>query len=245
MPRARIRAGRPATLALGMTALTLLPGMVAGCASTAATSPDLAIANYDPRVRHPIMISEEPDVLDIPVGMNGPAVSAEIETAIADWVGDYERHGTGDITIQVPTASANEVAAAKTGQAAHYALVRAGVPYSRIQIAPYYVGDHAKAATLRLSFLRVKAVTPKCGLWPEKAPNDTANRQYYNFGCASQQNLAAMVANPADLVRPRSMDPPSTSRRVGVMKKFSDTGNTGWDPEPERKLLETDSVGDL
>lgn len=242
MPNANTRPSRSALLAI--SAAALLSGLAAGCAST-AKQPGVAMANYDVRQRHPIMMSEEPEVLDIPVGMNGPAVSRDIEAAIGDYVGEYQRHGTGDITIQVPTASANEVAATKTGQAAHYALVRAGVPHGNIQIAPYYVGDHAKTASLRLSFLRVKAVAPKCGLWPETAPNDAANRQYHNFGCAQQQNLAAMVANPADLVRARPMDPPGTGRRLGVMKKFSDVGNTGWDPLPERKLLETDTVGDL
>ena len=245
MPSARIRSGRPSSLLLGMTALTLLSGFAAGCGTTTGSTSDVALASYDPRLRHPIMISEEPEVLDIPVGMNGPAISREIEAAIADYAGDYQRDGTGGITIQVPTASANAVAAAKTGQAAHYALVRAGVPYGSIQIAPYYVGDHARTASLRLSFLRVKAVTPKCGLWPEKAPNDTSNRQYQNLGCASQQNLAAMVANPADLVRPQPMDPSNGARRADVIKKYSETGNTGWDPAPETKLLDTDSVGGL
>ena len=67
----------------------------------------------------------------MPVGMNGPALSPQIETAIRNYVGDYRENGTGSITIQVPTASANEVAAASTGHAIHYALVRAGVPRGR------------------------------------------------------------------------------------------------------------------
>ena len=236
MPNANARSSRSAKAATSLTALVLLSGLAAGCATTAA--PDMSVAQFDYRARHPIMISEEPEVLDIPVGMNGPAVSREIEAAIADYVGDYQRHGTGDITIQVPTASANEIAATKTGQAAHYALVRAGVPYGNIQIAPYYVGNHAKIASLRLSFLRVKAVTPKCGIWPETAPNDTDNKQLHNLGCANQQNLAAMVANPADLVRPRSMDPSNGARRSNVIKTYQDVGNTGWAPEPEDKLLD-------
>jgi pilus assembly protein CpaD len=235
-PSADAPSSRPAKVAGSLAALLLLSTFAAGCATTAQT--DTSVAHYDYRQRHPIMISEEPEVLDIPVGMNGPAMSPEIEAAIDDYVGDYQRHGTGNITIQVPTASANEVAATKTGQAAHYALVRAGVPHANIQIAPYYVGDHAKTASMRLSFLRVKAVTPKCGLWPETAPNDTDNRQYHNLGCASQQNLAAMVANPADLVRPRSMEPANGARRAGVIKTYQDIGNTGWQPEPEGKLLD-------
>ena len=115
---------------------------------------------YDPRVRHPIMISNEPETFEIPVGMNGPALSRQIDTALRIYVRGYRQDGTGAITIQVPTGSANEIAASSTGQAVHYALVRAGVPHNQILVAPYFVGDHSKAAPLRLSYLRVKAVVP-------------------------------------------------------------------------------------
>lgn len=201
--------------AVGAVLLALLPG---ACA-TRSTS-DVDLTDFDYRKRHPILISQEPEVLDIPVGMRGPALSPEIEVAIRDYVYDYADTGTGGITIQVPTAAANQMAAASTGQAIHYALVRAGVPRSAITVAPYYVGDHARTASVRLSFLRVKAVTPKCGIWPETAPNRFDNAQYHNFGCAYQQNLAAMVANPADLVRPRAITAANGTRRAKVISDY-------------------------
>ena len=127
------------------------------------------------------MISEEPEVFDMPVGMNGPALSPEIETAIRDYVREYRADGTGSITIQVPTGSANAVAAASTGHAVHYALVRAGVPRGQIQVAPYEVGDHAKVAPLRLSYLRVKAVVPHCGIWPDDSDGNYRNTRLPQF----------------------------------------------------------------
>lgn len=211
-------------LAMNGGALAALALVSAGC-STIGTS-DVNLPQHDHRLRHPIMISEEPEVLDIPVGMNGPAMSAQIERAIRNYVAEYRENGTGAITIQVPTASANEIAAASTGQAAHYALVNAGVPHSLIQVVPYYVGDHAKVATLRLSYLRVKAVAPKCGIWPETMPNRFDNAQYHNFGCAAQQNLAAMVANPADFVRPQPTAPANGARRAKVISDYSKGGET-------------------
>ncbi len=204
-------------------ALAILAGLLAGCSTTTGTS-DVNLADHDPRHRHPIMLSNEPEALVIPVGMNGPALSPAIERAIGHYVAGYAEHGTGGITIQVPTASANSVAASQTGQAVHYALVRAGVPRANIRVAPYFVGDHAKVAALRVTYLRVKAVAPKCGVWPEPLPNDFRNSQYHNFGCAAQQNLAAMVANPADVVRPRAMDPSNGARRSDVVKKFAEKG---------------------
>lgn len=227
------RRGSPRAL-LGGAALALLATLAGGCSSTVGTS-NFNPAEQDYRLRHPILISEEPEVLDMRVGMNGPALSREIEMAIRDYVGEYRADGTGSITIQAPTGSANEVAAAQTGRAVHYALVRAGVPRNRIQVAPYEVGDHAEMAALRLSYLRVKAVVPNCGIWPDGGTADYRNAEYHNFGCSSQHNLAAMVSNPADFVRPRPMTPADGNRRADVISKY----RRGEDPKSNIMLIDS------
>ena len=233
MPTSRSDKCRPIRGLLCGAALTALTALSAGCTTT---TPAVNVADHDYRERHPIMLSEEPEVFDMRVGMNGPALSPELEVALRDYVRDYRSNGTGGITIQVPTGSANEVAAGKTGHAVHYALVRAGVPRGRIQVAPYEVGDHSKVASLRLSYLRVKAVTPTCGIWPETLPNQFDNAQYHNFGCAAQQNLAAMVANPADFVRPQPMTPADGNRRADVISKY----RRGEDPKSNIILIDSD-----
>ena len=45
-------------------------------------------------------------------------------------------------------------------------------------------------------------------------------REHWNHGCASQRNLAAQVANPADLVQPRAETPQLASRRTTVTEKY-------------------------
>jgi pilus assembly protein CpaD len=216
-------------------ALVLLAALSGGCTSTV---PDSNPSQpFDSRLRHPILFSNEPENFNLPVGMRGPALSPQIEAALHDYVGEYRRDGTGSITIQVPTGAANTVAAASTGHAVHYALVRAGVPRGQIEVAPYEVGDHSKAATLRISYLKVKPVVPTCGIWPEGQPSYIENVQYKNLGCAQQQNLVAMVANSADLIRPRTMTPAHSGRRANTMLIYIETGNVGWDPEPPKGLL--------
>jgi pilus assembly protein CpaD len=64
-----------------------------------------------------------------------------------------------------------------------------------------------------------------CGLWPNDiGPSGdrkyNENGQYYNFGCAHQRNLAAMVENPADLVQPRGDTPSYAGRRSVVLDKY-------------------------
>jgi pilus assembly protein CpaD len=78
-----------------------------------------------------------------------------------------------------------------------------------------------------LNYPKVTADAGPCGLWPEdlgpsfRNPIYQDNRPYSNFGCASQRNMAAMVANPADLVQPRPESPSLTPRRTTVLGKYS------------------------
>ncbi|HEX2255805.1 MAG TPA: CpaD family pilus assembly protein, partial [Afifellaceae bacterium] len=130
------------------------------------------------------------------------------------------RNGTGALTIQVPTASANEVAAADAAHAARRIALHAGVPVSHLRMAPYHFGDLGGVAPLRLSFLKIKAVAPQCGLWPEDTGPDSHNRNYFNFGCANQANTAAMVADPGDFVAPRTLDPANGARRAKVITDY-------------------------
>lgn len=231
MPTAKSNQSRLSRMLLGGVALAATAILSAGCTSTATS--DANPADFDYRLRHPIVLSEEPEVMDMRVGMRGPALSPEIETAVREYVSEYRADGTGSITIQVPAGSANEIAASSTGRAVHYALVRAGVPRGRIQVAPYEVGDHAQLAPLRLSYLRVKAVVPQCGIWPADAQGSPENKDYYNFGCAQQQNLAAMVANPADFVRPQPLGPADGNRRAAIITKY----RQGSDPQSNIILI--------
>jgi pilus assembly protein CpaD len=80
-------------------------------------------------------------------------------------------------------------------------------------------------ATIKLSYPKIVAEAGPCGLWPrDLGPTfDRAhfeNGQYWNLGCATQRNLAAMVENPSDLVQPRSEAPVYTPRRTTVLEKY-------------------------
>ena len=78
---------------------------------------------------------------------------------------------------------------------------------------------------MRLNYPRMAAEAGPCGLWPEDiGPTSEGYRQnkpYWNFGCATQRNIAAMVANPADLVQPRGeRADPNRMRRTTVLENY-------------------------
>jgi pilus assembly protein CpaD len=86
-------------------------------------------------------------------------------------------------------------------------------------------------ATLRLVYPKMMAEAGPCGQWPhDLGPTlDTQynqNAPFWNLGCATQKNLAAMVVNPADLVQPRGDAPIYAERRKTVLDKYRQGENT-------------------
>ena len=99
-------------------------------------------------------------------------------------------------------------------------------------------------ATIRLNYPRISAVAGPCGLWPEdlgpsiKNKSYFDNKPYYNFGCAYQRNMAAMVDNPSDLVQPRPETPAYTARRTEAFEKYrKGTSTTTIYPEADKAKL--------
>ena len=207
-----------------LAAVLLVGAVLAGCQSVTATHTTLTEQDY--RKRHPIMIAEQPEVMDIPVAMKAAELTPEINQSINQFVNAYRASGTGFMNIQVPAGSANEVAALTAARAAKHAVQRSGVAASHIRVTPYQVDNKAWVAPVRLSFLKVKAVAPDCGIWPEDLGKPDTDKQFFNLGCAQQQNLAAMVQNPSDLISPRDMTPADGEQRSRVIDLY----RNGRDP---------------
>ena len=98
-------------------------------------------------------------------------------------------------------------------------LIDRGFNESSVSVEPYHA-DGDPQPPLRISYLRYAAEGPECGKWPSNIAETSRNLNYENFGCAQQKNLAAMVANPADLLGPRTMTPSSAERRDTTWGKY-------------------------
>lgn len=70
------------------------------------------------------------------------------------------------------------------------------------------------------------ATVPGCPDWSDKTL-PMSEGQSSNYGCATASNLAAMIADPNDLVRGRSDGTSDAARTARTMKTWRDTGQTG------------------
>lgn len=181
----------------------------------------------DYRTRHPITLSEAQHSLDIPVSSGDNRLTIGMADNIKGFAQSYTATSSGVVQIQVPTGSANSAAASVLKRQIRSVLASAGVPAGKIVETHYGASPTGDAAPIRLSYIAMTAMTGQCGQWPEDLSDNTySNKNWYNFGCASQNNLAAQVANPMDLVGPRGMSPIDAERRSAVIGNYRVGKNT-------------------
>jgi pilus assembly protein CpaD len=84
---------------------------------------------------------------------------------------------------------------------------------------------------VRVVVSRTTAKVPNCPDWSDKAGNDFNSNTMANYGCSINSNLAAMVANPEDLIygqRATGANDASTASKA--IKSYRDKAPTGAGP---------------
>lgn len=201
--------------------------VIVGCQSQSQPSAQL-LASNDYRLRHPIVVTEEPETLDLPIGRNTRALYGPVEDTITAFAAQSQQDGNGAVEILVPSGGANEAAVHAVTDDIRSALQRGGLGRSRISTRTYRVGDPSADAPIRLSYARMQATAGPCGSWPKNIGGGVGeNTSYENFGCATQSNLAMMVENPSDLLTPRASTPVDQNRRAVVIENYRKGDVTG------------------
>lgn len=196
--------------------------LLAGCAQrdsiTVGAIPD------DYRTNHPIVIAEKNLKIDLPVGAGDRGMTGSQRDTLLGFLDDYDKSAAATLTIQVPSGSANEVAATAAGRDFARLAVAAGVKRNRIVVTSYQAGSSEASAPVRVSYIAVRAQTDKCGRWPADLVDTSENKHYADFGCSYQNNLAAQMANPADLLGPRKSSTIDAENRGAVIDIYRTRG---------------------
>jgi pilus assembly protein CpaD len=217
-------AGRRAvTTVMRGVLLAAFAAALAGCNTTTALDTTGAIPN-DYRDRHPITVKEGKNSLALFVGAGRGGLSPSQRAEVLAFAQTWRRDATGGISIDRPVGGPNQRAVSDTLKETVSILTQAGVPSHGIGVRPYHVAGGMRA-DLRLNYPLMVGHAGPCGLWPDDVgpaydPKHFENKEYYNLGCAQQHNIAAMVANPADLLQPRAETPVYTAKRTFGVDKW-------------------------
>ncbi|MER8414645.1 MULTISPECIES: CpaD family pilus assembly protein [unclassified Mesorhizobium] len=214
--RSRVCRGAVPVLAVAVAAL------LAGCAQrdsiTVGAIPD------DYRTNHPIVIAEKNQKIDLPVGAGDRGMTGSQRDTLLGFLDGYDRSAAPTLTIQVPSGSANEVAATAAARDFARLAIASGVKRNRLVVTSYQAASSEISSPVRVAYVAVRAQTDKCGRWPADLVDTSENKHYADFGCSYQNNLAAQMANPADLLGPRKPSTIDAENRGAVIDVYRARG---------------------
>ena len=89
--------------------------------------------------------------------------------------------------------------------------------------------------TVRVIVSRMAATVPSCPDWSRASTPNFDGHTMSNYGCAVNSNIAAMVADPRDLISgraaPTAVDAALSSKAIGTYRKMPNSGAAGLKPE--------------
>ena len=211
---------RPSTFKI--LAIVAVALSVSACKHTEGGEQVLGWSMVDAAQRHPIMVTQAPTNLDVEVSRGRPGLAPDQRAAVIDFLHRYRRESTtGKLVISAPGGAPNEVSAVQAAGIVKGLARSEGIAWNEIQVEPYSAEEGNSQPPLRISFVRHAAEGPDCGRFPANLAEEPKNLPYANLGCASQHNLAAMVANPQDLLTPRTEQTArNAARRDVIMDKW-------------------------
>jgi pilus assembly protein CpaD len=170
--------------------ITSLAGILSGCGTAGGVLPNTSLYSSNQPV-----VSRSNYVIDVNIdAYNG--LSPNESNRVSEWF-EALNLGFGDrIAVDFGDgASSGLVKQEVTRLAAEHGMVMADA-------APVTPGN-VVPGTARIVVTRSDATVPNCPNWSKHTESNYNSGNDPNYGCAINSNLAAMVADPEDLVRGR------------------------------------------
>jgi pilus assembly protein CpaD len=136
---------------------------------------------------------------DVQTGSGGLTIPEQ--QRLAGWFEAMDLRYGDRVSIEDPMMSGATKAAVAELAARHGILVSEGAPVTSGYVQP---------GQARVVITRSTAGVPGCPDWSAKSDMNYNNATSPGFGCATNSNLAAMVANPEDLVEGQKGDGETT-----------------------------------
>ena len=170
---------------------------------------------------HQPVVTRSDYALDL--GVAGGALAPGEQQRLAGWMTTM-RLGYGDrVAIDDPAAEGYRARTDVAAVVARYGLLLSSdAPVTPAPLTP---------GSIRVVVSRMRAAVPRCPDWSRDSTDDFTANTSSNYGCAINRNLAAMVANPADLVRgapgAETTDAALSYKAIDTYRKKAPSGAAG------------------
>ena len=185
--------------------------LVAGSCSVSNDGPTVW---EDGARNHPITVEPSYRDLKVQFGAGADGMSSDDAAKFDSFLTDYRLHGNGSLGISVPSGAASRAAITYFGERA----AASGISRDKILVSTHDAANGDRRVDV--SYIAYTAHTQACGDWSENESFTIDNQTPRNFGCSVQQNIAAMVADPRDLLGPGGQGPVDTARRAAVLDHY-------------------------
>jgi len=202
--------------------LAVVAGLVSGLAACASMGgKDAPVPATTATQQYQLRATHAPD--EILLATHDTGLSANQAAALSQLVAQWRESGSDTLTIKAPTAGGDQ--AYRMVAAIQARLEILGVDPDVVHLIGYDPGQPGPAPVV-VGFERYQAVVDSCNRSWGSLTHTINNEVDPNFGCAVTANMAAMVANPADLAHPAAMTDVDAARREVVLGKYRTGGQT-------------------
>lgn len=219
--------------------------MLAG--SCAVPVSDGKIAFSDGAANHPITVESQYTAISLPFSAPAAGLMPDDAARFSAFVAAYLERGNGAISVSVPAGRDAAAAISYFGEK----LASLGVPRARILVGSRDIADGDQR--VEIGYAGYVARTDPCGDWPmgnvsfkgglsyrESVSDTPYNEPMPNFGCATQHNIAAQVADPRDLIAPGSETDGNAARRATVLGNYEQGKPTAAEKTEDQKAKVSD-----
>lgn len=194
-----------------ITCVTLATIGVAACEAN--------MADYDYNERHPIKVEVKTALLVLDPGPGGHIRHNDLP-AINEFASDFGKKAAGDITVRIGATNATDPIAQAFANDVMQVLYSRGVPKAAVNLSFSTDSQSVKYGRAVMEFPIYVALADECGTWKDRPEFTPLNENTYNFGCATQRNIAAMVVNPRDLEDAAASSGRLAARADNVVGKY-------------------------
>ncbi len=183
--------------------------------------------------RHKVEVTQRIDSITVPFAGNSTELPAASRSGLGGFLDEIGAGRDAVVVVRAPTGVKGDLGAQRRNAVLRFLKARGLRPRRRDSLLPQ-VEVPAEKVLVRVA--QYAAKLPACPDHSRGRLGRLSNQNSSNYGCATNHNLGAMVANPRDLVRGRELAPARTTRQMHRIRSYragasvggeSDGGGTG------------------
>lgn len=208
---------RPMLKRASTVAMIAMVVLVSACSSSKRAQHP----RYSATGPHQIVVTQSERKLPVHFGQDESTLAPHVLAPVQVFADDFVDQGGGTLFIDVAEGQDDGTLAGKLSYLG-VELRKRGVQESELVVRSAGASDGASdSAGISLAYVKYSASVPGCPDWSQTMAGFHRNVTHSNFGCSVRSNLAKMLANPRDLIEPRTFthaDATQASRAISTLR---------------------------